>query len=53
MCRARLESLYVKFGFLAIGAAEMPHYFQQISRAERIFNRNAAAEDRLLVMRLG
>jgi len=52
MCRARLETLYVKFGFMAIGAAEMPHYFQQISRAERIFNRNAEPEDRLLVMRL-
>ncbi|MGD0877945.1 MAG: GNAT family N-acetyltransferase [Anaerolineales bacterium] len=52
MCRARLEPLYVKFGFCAINQAEMPRYFQQISRAERVFNSKAPAEDRLMVMRL-
>jgi N-acetylglutamate synthase-like GNAT family acetyltransferase len=52
MCRARLESLYVKFGFRAIGLDAMPPYFQRISRAERMFNSKAQAEDRLMVMRL-
>ena len=52
MCRASLGSLYVKFGFHAIEAREMPPYFQRISRAERIFNSKAQPEDRLLVMRL-
>jgi N-acetylglutamate synthase-like GNAT family acetyltransferase len=52
MCRARLEPLYIKFGFRAIDQDEMPVYFQRISRAERIFNSKVQAEDRLLVMRL-
>jgi N-acetylglutamate synthase-like GNAT family acetyltransferase len=51
MCRARLEPLYVKFGFRAINQDEMSRYFQQISRAERLFNSKAPAEDRLMVMR--
>jgi N-acetylglutamate synthase-like GNAT family acetyltransferase len=52
MCRARLELLYVKFGFHAIGPDDMPVYFQRIRRAERIFNLKARAEDRLMIMRL-
>lgn len=52
MCRARLKSFYVRYGFHAIGQEEMPVYFRRISRAERIFNSKAQAEDRLLVMRL-
>jgi len=52
MCRARLEPLYVKFGFRKIGLDEMPVYFQRISRAERIFNSKARDVDRLLVMRI-
>ena len=52
MCRARLEPLYRKFGFRAIGLDAMPPYFQRISRAERMFNSKAQAEDRLMVMRL-
>lgn len=52
MCRARLELLYVKFGFCAISVGEMPPYFQRISRVERVFNSKAPPEDRLLVMRL-
>jgi N-acetylglutamate synthase-like GNAT family acetyltransferase len=52
MCRARLESLYVKFGFQSIEFQEMPRYFKTISRAERIFNKNAEPMDRLRVMRL-
>ncbi len=52
MCRARLEPLYIKFGFHAIGIEDMPVYFQRISRAERIFNSNAHPEDRLMVMQI-
>jgi N-acetylglutamate synthase-like GNAT family acetyltransferase len=52
MCRARLEPLYIKFGFHAIGLEDMPVYFQRISRAERIFNSNARPEDRLKVMQI-
>jgi N-acetylglutamate synthase-like GNAT family acetyltransferase len=52
MCRSRLESLYVKFGFRTIDPKDMPLYFQRVKRAERIFNSRAQAEDRLSVMRL-
>ena len=52
MCRARLEPLYVKFGFQAIHAQEMPAYFQRISRVERIFNAKAPSGDRLMIMKL-
>ena len=52
MCRARLVPLYVKFGFHVIKLDEMPVYFQRISRAERIFNAKASADDRLKVMRI-
>jgi N-acetylglutamate synthase-like GNAT family acetyltransferase len=52
MCRARLNLLYVRFGFRAIGLEEMPPYFQRISRVERIINSKAHSDDRLLVMRL-
>ena len=50
MCRARLETLYAKFGFRAIGAEEMSPYFRKIKRAEQIFNAHGEPEDRLLVM---
>jgi len=52
MCRARLESLYVKFGYRKIGQDEMPVYFQRISRAERILNSNAQPENRLMIMQI-
>ena len=52
MCRARLRTLYNKFGFRAIGLDEMPPYFLRISRVERIFNSKAQPDDRLLVMKL-
>jgi len=52
MCRARLESLYEKFGFRTIDLGEMPRYFKSIGRAERIFNKKAGPLDRLRVMRL-
>ncbi len=52
MCRAQLEPLYQKFGFQTIPLKEMPRYFKMISRAERIFNKDADPLDRLRVMRL-
>lgn len=53
MCRARLESLYVKFGFQRIDFTEMPPYFRRIKRAEQLFNSSGQPGDRLSVMRLG
>jgi N-acetylglutamate synthase-like GNAT family acetyltransferase len=52
MCRARLESLYKKFGFYPIGPIEMPLYFRRISRVERIFNNKVRPENRLSIMKL-
>ncbi len=52
MCRARLESLYEKFGFVPIGPKEMPRYFRRISNLARILNSNARPENRLSVMKL-
>jgi N-acetylglutamate synthase-like GNAT family acetyltransferase len=52
MCRARLESLYSKFGFRRIGLNDMPPYFRRISRVEHIFASRARSVDRLSVMRL-
>jgi N-acetylglutamate synthase-like GNAT family acetyltransferase len=52
MCRAHLESLYEKFGFVPIALDEMPLYFRLISRVERIFNSKAQPENRLSVMKL-
>jgi N-acetylglutamate synthase-like GNAT family acetyltransferase len=52
MCRARLGSLYSKFGFYAIRLEEMPAYFKSICWLERILNSKSRPEDRLLVMRL-
>ncbi len=52
MCRARLDSLYSKFGFHAIRLEDMPTYFKRICRLERILNSKSRLEERLLVMRL-
>jgi N-acetylglutamate synthase-like GNAT family acetyltransferase len=52
MCRARLESLYEKFGFVPIGPKEMPLYFRCISSLARILNSKARPENRLSVMKL-
>ena len=35
MCRAHLEFLYEKFGFVSIAIDNMPFYFRLISRVER------------------
>ena len=52
LCRARLESLYDKFGFRTIGPDDMPFYFQSIRLVELIINTRARPENRLSVMRL-
>jgi amino-acid N-acetyltransferase len=52
MCRARLQLLYVKFGFHPIKPEDMPPFFRRISHLERIINSKSQPEDRLLVMRL-
>ena len=52
MCRARLETLYVRFGFQPVDPAEMPPYFRRISRMASLFNSKAPTEDQLSVMRL-
>ncbi len=51
MCRSPLEPLYRKFGFQAIEYADMPPYFQQISRIAGLFNRLSHQPDHLSVMR--
>ena len=53
MCRSPLEALYVKFGFQAIEFADMPPYFQQISRVAALYNRMAHETDHLSVMKRG
>ncbi len=52
MCRAEVKSLYDKFGFRVADGAQLPAYFRRIHNLERIFNRNARSEDRLVIMRL-
>ena len=52
MCRARLNSLYSKFGFITIMVPEMPPYFRRISQAARIFNLGSQSDNRLSIMRL-
>ena len=51
MCRSPLEPLYHKFGFQAIDLADMPPYFQQISRIAALYHRLAHETDHLSVMR--
>ena len=50
-CRSPLEPLYQKFGFQAIEYAEMPPYFQQISRLVALYNKLYHQPDHLSVMR--
>ena len=50
-CRSRLEPLYQKFGFQAIQLADMPPYFQRLSRLVPLFNKLFHQPDTLLVMR--
>jgi len=50
MCRAKLESFYVRFGFHVIELDIMPGYFKRISQIAKIINRPATSADQLIVM---
>ncbi len=52
-CRSRLGPMYEKFGFAAIPLAEMPQYFQRLSRLVKLMNNVFPQPDSLLVMRRG
>jgi amino-acid N-acetyltransferase len=51
-CISTLEPLYTKFGFRTISQAEMPRYFQRISKLANVMFTFANRDDRLLVMKL-
>jgi N-acetylglutamate synthase-like GNAT family acetyltransferase len=50
-CRSQLGPMYQKFGFQAIQIADMPPYFQRLSRLVALFNKLSHQPDHLLVMR--
>jgi len=50
-CRSQLGPLYQKFGFQTIQRAEMPPYFQRLSRIVALFNKLFRRPDQLLVMK--
>lgn len=52
MCESALGPLYEKFGFRELPYAEMPRYFQRISRLAGVVATLARREERLLVMKL-
>jgi N-acetylglutamate synthase-like GNAT family acetyltransferase len=52
MCESALGPFYEKFGFHAISYAEMPRYFQRISKLAGLVTTLARREERLLVMKL-
>jgi N-acetylglutamate synthase-like GNAT family acetyltransferase len=52
MCESSRGSLYEKFGFQAIEYAEMPRYFQRITKLAGLVTTLARREERLLVMKL-
>jgi N-acetylglutamate synthase-like GNAT family acetyltransferase len=52
MCESSRGSLYEKFGFRAIKYAEMPRYFQRISRLAGLVTTLARRDEGLLVMKL-
>ena len=49
-CRAVMEAYYIKFGFRALSADEMPPYFHRIYRLTSILNALVPSEDKLRVM---
>jgi amino-acid N-acetyltransferase len=49
-CRAKLGSLYEKFGFRRVGAAEMPRYFRRLNRIAGVIGLFLDKEDGLWVM---
>lgn len=52
MCESSRGSLYEKFGFQAIEYAEMPRYFQRITKLAGLMTTLARRDARLLVMKL-
>jgi N-acetylglutamate synthase-like GNAT family acetyltransferase len=52
MCESSLGALYEKFGFRRIDYAEMPRYFQRISKLAGLMTSLANREERLLIMKL-
>lgn len=52
-CRARLEALYGRFGFIPVPPAELPLYFRRIWRVYRVVHWLFREGQGLLVMRLG
>ena len=52
MCESSVGPLYEKFGFREISYAEMPRYFQRISKLAGLVTALARRRERLLVMKL-
>jgi amino-acid N-acetyltransferase len=52
MCRSGLEAFYVKFGFRALDAAELPPYFRRMKALIGVYERLANAEETVLIMKL-
>lgn len=52
MCESSRGSLYEKFGFQVIEYAEMPRYFQRITKLAGLMTTLARRDTRLLVMKL-
>ena len=53
MCRSVLGPFYEKFGFQTVQPADMPKYFQRISRLAGVLNRLRDEGMSLLVMKRG
>jgi N-acetylglutamate synthase-like GNAT family acetyltransferase len=52
MCESSNGPLYEKFGFRAISYAEMPRYFQRISKLAGLVTTLSRREEYLLIMKL-
>lgn len=52
MCESSLGPLYEKFGFRGIPYAEMPRYFQRISKLVGLVATLSQRDQRLLIMKL-
>jgi len=52
MCESSLGALYERFGFRSVSYAEMPRYFQRITKLAGLVTTLARRDTRLLVMKL-
>lgn len=52
MCESKNGALYEKFGFRDIPYAEMPRYFQRITKLAGLVNTVARHNERVLIMKL-